>query len=97
MTAIKTAKLFSILIGFSEEAANLITAARRQGTIKHYQSAWYSGKQIDPFLCSIDNIINFLTCTFNENKEYINTIAGYMSAISAYHDPITVFQAKGIL
>ena len=79
--------------GISEEAVKLITAARRQGTIKHYQSAWNkwsgwcSGKQIDPFRCSIDNVINFLTCTFNENKEY-NTIAGYRSAISAYHDPI---------
>ena len=79
--------------GISEEAANLITAASRQGTLKHYQSAWNkwsgwcSGKQIDPFRCSIDNVINFLTCTFNENKEY-NTIAGYMSAISVYHDPI---------
>ena len=78
---------------FSEKAIRLITAARRDGTISHYQSAWNkwsnwcSRKQNDPVRGSINQVIEFLSDAFDEGLEF-STIAGYRSAISAYHDPI---------
>ena len=79
--------------GISENAAYLITAARRRGTYAHYESSWRkwtswcATKQIDPFRCSINFILDFLAHAFREGFQY-STIAGYRSAISAYHDPI---------
>ena len=82
--------------GISEKASDLITAARRPGTISHYRSSWNKwsswcdSRQIDPFRCSLKWIIGFLLDSFNEGLLY-NIIAGYRSAISAYHDPIEGF------
>ena len=84
-------------IGFdselSEGASNLIRSSRRKGTRSRYQyawtkwSGWCSGRQVDPVRCSIAEILNFLADLFDQGLQY-NTIAGYRSAISAYHDPI---------
>ena len=76
-----------------EKANRLITASRRDGTISHYQSvwnkwsSWCSRKQNDPVRGSINQVIEFLSDAFDEGLEF-STIAGYRSAISAYHDPI---------
>ena len=84
-------------IGFdfelSEGAANLIVSSRRQGTRSRYKSAWSKwtswcdSKQIDPVRCSLAGVLNYLAELFNQGLQY-NTIAGYRSAISAFHDPI---------
>lgn len=80
-------------IGISQKASNLITASRRSGTISHYQSAWNKWsswcrrQQVDPVRCAINFVIEFLSDSFHEGLEH-STIAGYRSAISAYHEPI---------
>ena len=56
--------------GLSEKATELITASRRPGTRSHYKSAWgkwdsWCGtKQVDPFRCPLNFIIEFLTDSF---------------------------------
>ena len=79
--------------GVSTRAASLIASSRRDSTRSHYKSAWskWAGwcteRQVDPVRGSINEVLNFLAHLFDKGLEY-NTIAGYMSAISAYHDPI---------
>ena len=76
----------------SEGARNLLNAARRGSTRAHYNSAWRqwlswcSKEQVDSVQCPINHILNFLAFSFEKGLEY-NTIAGYRSALSAYHDP----------
>ena len=77
----------------SKESATLITNARQSGTIAHYESSWRKWhswcvrRQIDPIICSLTHILDFLTERFHEGFQY-NTIAGFRSAISAYDNPI---------
>lgn len=77
----------------SQKTASLITASRRRGKTSHYESVWckWSGwcdrKQVDPFRSTVNSVLEFLSDMFDEGFEY-NTIAGYRSALSAYHDPI---------
>ena len=79
--------------GVSKESAELILLSRRSGTSARYESAWRkfcgwcSGQQIDPFRCPLTSVLQFLTDQLKEGREY-NTIAGYRSAISAFHKPI---------
>ena len=79
--------------GISEKAALLITDARKGGTKNHYESAWRKwgswchGRNLDPFRGDVNPVLEFLTEIFHDGLKY-NTIAGYRSAISAYHDPI---------
>lgn len=79
--------------GVSKKAASLIASSRRDSTRSHYKSAWgkwtswCTGRQVDPVRSSINDVLNFLAHLFEKGLEY-NTIAGYRSAISAYHDPI---------
>ena len=76
--------------GVSARAATLISDARRPGTASHYQSAWgkWAGwcnkREIDPVRCEVNWILNYLAEKFDQGLEY-STIAGYRSAISAYH------------
>ena len=44
-------------------------------------------KQIDPFHCSLDTILNYLANLFSQNYEY-RTINNHRSAISAFHENI---------
>lgn len=77
--------------GVSEEAASLILQARRGSTRSHYESAWQqwdrwcNERQINPTGSSINYVLQFLTDLFKKGLEY-NTIAGYRSAISAFHN-----------
>ena len=79
--------------GLSEKTVSLISDSRRKGSIAHYNSAWRkfsrwcSKQQVDPFRCAINHILEFLTESFEEGLEH-STLAGYRSAISAYHEPI---------
>ena len=79
--------------GISGQAGELIINARRKGTILNYESAWKkwdlwcSGKQIDPFKCSVNHILEFLSNLYEKGLQY-RTIGVYRSAISAYHLPI---------
>ena len=80
-----------------EESAALITNARQTGTSIHYKSplgkwsGWDFQGLINSFQASLAEISNFLTYCFHESYKY-NTIAGYKSAISAYHEPIIGLQ-----
>ena len=49
--------------------------------------SWCSQRQVDLIKCSVNRILRFLTKCFNMGYEH-STIAGFRSAISAYHDPI---------
>ena len=79
--------------GLSEKSAIFIANARRPRTVSHYESAqrkwdnWYGRKKIGPIRCSMRDVAQFLTECFQEGFKY-NTIAGFRSAISAYHNPI---------
>ena len=72
--------------GISKESDEPIAQSKRQGTNSHYESAWRkfcgwcSGKNIDPFGCSLASLLQCLTKQFHEGREY-NTIADYRSAI----------------
>ena len=76
-----------------KESATLIAETRRSGTITHYESSWRKWhswrvrRQIDPIKCPLTHILDFLIERFHEGFQF-NTIAGFRSAISAYHDPI---------
>ena len=48
---------------------------------------WCTGKEIDPFRCDINSIINYLASLFQQGYEY-GTICSHRSAISAYHDSV---------
>ena len=79
--------------GISKNATDLITGAKRQGSISHYESAWRkwdswcSRKQVDPISGPLSAVLDFLAELFQGGLEW-STIAGYRSSISAYHDPI---------
>ena len=79
--------------GVSEESAALIINARRSTTNAHCESAWCKWhswcyqRQVDPIKCSVNKILQFPTECFNMGYEH-SAIAGFSSAISAYHDPI---------
>jgi len=79
--------------GLSEKAISLISCKRRKSSVSHYNSAWGKfsswciGKQADPFRCSLILILEFLSESYEKGLQY-NTLAGYRSAISAFHEPI---------
>jgi len=79
--------------GISEEVTELITSAWREGTLSRYESAWRKWgswcdrRKIDPIRCSVNYILDFLSDSFTNGLQH-STIAGYRSAISAYHSPI---------
>lgn len=79
--------------GISTRAAELIIKARRGGTTSNYKSAWgkwfcwCSERQVDPFLCDLKYILDFLAFLHEQKYEY-STINTHRSAISAYHDKI---------
>ena len=79
--------------GFSEEAVNIMGESRRKGTKSAYECAWRkwtswcAEQQVDPFHTTLANVINFLSHSFQERREYA-TLNTYRSAISAYHPRI---------
>ena len=79
--------------GLSKTASQLISECRRPSSSKNYESAWKkwvgwcAGREIDPFQCDINSIINYLAFLFQEGYEY-RTICLHRSAISAYHDSV---------
>ena len=81
----------------SKQAADLHVQAWRPGTRASYKSAWkrWSGwcisKQVNPIQASLEDIIEFLTCLFYEQKQY-RTINTYRSAISRGHNMIDNLQ-----
>ena len=80
--------------GLSPEAIHLVLNARSKGTIQNYESAWKewrrwcSGRSVDPFTCSLTQVLNYLGHMFDSGYEY-RSIGVHRSAISAYHIPLT--------
>ena len=62
--------------GMSSRASELIINARREGTRLNYESAWKkwflwcSRKQVNPFECVLNHILDFLSDLFHEGLEY---------------------------
>ena len=79
--------------GISSRASELIINARKEGTSLNYESVWKkwflwcSRKQVTPFECVLNHILEFLNDLFHEGLEY-RTIGVHRSAISAYHLPV---------
>ena len=77
----------------SKTAETLVSKSRAEGTRKHYNSAWgrfvcwCSERKIDPFSCSLEEVMNYLGNMFEEGREY-STINLHRSAISAFHQLI---------
>ena len=75
----------------SKSPSHLIGGAWRESTTASYESAWRewcgwcNGKEINPFLCDINTIFEFLGELFEVGYEY-RTIGAHRSAISLYHD-----------
>ena len=65
-----------------DQAQSLIT--NRPGVIG---IAGVLEEKIDPIKCPLTHTLDFLTECFHEGFQY-NAIAGFRSAVSAYHDPI---------
>ncbi|VDI47075.1 Hypothetical predicted protein [Mytilus galloprovincialis] len=74
--------------GFSECAARHLSRAVRDSTNIVYDakwtifSSWCSGKEIDPFQISVQQLADFLIHLFEEKGLSPSTIKGYRSAIS---------------
>ena len=81
--------------GVSEGASSLILNSRREGTSKSYESAWKrwslwcSRRDVDPFTCPVNNILDYITHLFDSGTP-ARTISNHRSAISAYHKPVVV-------
>ena len=52
---------------------------------------WFFGEKVNPFGCFLASVLQFLTEQFQEGREY-NTIVGYRSAISVFHNLIDGFK-----
>ena len=65
--------------GLSEKVVSAISDPRRKGMTNHYESAWEKWddwcleRVCDPFCCSLDPGLEFLTGLFHKGLEY-NTI-----------------------
>ena len=74
--------------GLSKSATSLISSARRPSSNSDYDSfwgnwvSWCSRKEIDPVLCSVSFILDFLAELFDLGYNYRSVIS-YRSAISA--------------
>ena len=83
--------------GIPIKATELLLKARTRGTTRAYESAWvqYASwcdqQQKDPIHCDINSILEYLTMTWEQGKEY-RTINNYRSAISLYHEQIEGFK-----
>ena len=79
--------------GISGKAAELMSNARRKGTLSAYDSSWKkwglwcSERNVDPFRCNLTFVLDFLSHLFEKGLEY-RTIGVYRSAISTSHHPI---------
>ena len=77
----------------SETASKLIAGARQASSTKNYESAWRkwidccSRRQIDPFYCDINPVLDFLGELFRAGYEF-STTGCHRIALSAYYRPI---------
>ena len=84
----------------SKQAIQLISASRRKSTVSRYESAWRKWsswcrrKQVDTVWCPLNFILDFLSDAYSEGLQY-STIAGYRSAILAFHGPIDGVKVLG--
>ena len=82
--------------GLSSNASRILLAAWRPGTSSVYDSAWKKWhcwcvqREVNPFCPSLADIVDFLTCSFDEGLEY-RTINTYRSALSGALSPIEGF------
>ena len=80
----------------SEEAIELISKCRREGTRSNYNSAWSQftswnkRRGTDPIRCPLNIVLDYLTFLFKKGRSYRN-INVHRSAISAFHERIQNF------
>ncbi|CAC5365403.1 unnamed protein product [Mytilus coruscus] len=71
----------TITANLSKAAVELYSKAWRPGTRASYKSAWKrwsswcNSREINPIQTSVENIIEFLTTLFNEQKQYRSAIS----------------------
>ena len=77
----------------SSKASKLMSKSRRPGTISNYELSWIkfvrrSGQNlIDPFCCSIENVVSFLAELFDSGFQF-HAICSSRSGISTFHQKI---------
>ena len=80
-------------IGISERVSKLISSTKRQGYLSNSSSSWSKWasccgeRKIDPFLCAIGKVLDYLSYWFDSGFEY-RIIGCHRSAISAYHEHV---------
>ena len=78
---------------FSEGVEKLVEASLREGTRKDYKAKfqryqnWCLGRGLYPWSAPLKDILEFLAELHHEGLAY-NTLCGYRSMLSLYHDPI---------
>ena len=78
---------------FSEGVEKLVEASLREGTRKDYKAKfqryqnWCLGRGLYPRSAPLKDILEFLAELHQEGLAY-NTLCGYRSMLSLYHDPI---------
>ena len=93
VSGMKTLRGRLSLSGVLGTASRLIANPRRSSSTGNYESTWgkWVGwcrrRQIDPVLCDITPILDFLGELFDAGYEY-RRINSHRSAISTYHQPI---------
>ncbi|PIK33469.1 hypothetical protein BSL78_27421 [Apostichopus japonicus] len=89
-SCVETLRLSLQTAGFPPEVADIAVDARRQSTVKTYDSrlhryyVWAGDNAADPVEASVDQVAAFLLELFREGKQ-ISTIRNYRSAIAAVH------------
>lgn len=79
--------------GFSKRTRKLLAKSWRSGTQKDYRSkfrrfaSWCRERDIDPYLATLANCVDFLTSLFHAGLKY-RTINGYRSMLSSVLDPV---------
>ena len=81
-----------LLIGsLSETASQLILSMRQPGSVSNFNLSWAqwvswcNERQVDPFRCDINQVVNHLSFLFDAGLEY-RTIGCHSPAISAYYE-----------
>ncbi len=80
-----------IKAGFSEKAAQFVSAGRRRSTVQVYSSRlhcyykWCDERGLDPATTTTPQVADFLCFIFDKNLQS-STVSGYLSAILSIHE-----------
>ena len=78
---------------FSESTRELMSKSWRHGTQRDHKAkfrifhSWCAEREIDPYLASLEDCADFLTCMFHKGLKY-RTLNGYRSMLSSVLAPV---------